>query len=121
MCKRFSAHVNTHERAGEHLANSLVDGMRRGNVIMAQHQCQRIPIEPRIPSRMGPKCFELRTEEQGTAALPEVQRLLTEPIAGEIQRALLAIPERECKHPSRAPQGGFHAPALHGFQQHFGV
>src|ERR1700683_5249574 len=72
--ERFPAHANTRERAGEHLVNSAVDGMRRGNVIMAQHQCQRISIERRTPSRMSAKRFELRTEEQGVAKLSEVQR-----------------------------------------------
>src|SRR5262249_35402066 len=49
------------------------------------------------------------------------QRLDTEPVAREHERARLAVPEPECKHPDGAFDCGLHSPESAGLEQHLGV
>ena len=82
--------------AGGQLENAAVDGERRRHHAKAQQLGQGSAINRIVEAGVGAQSREVRTKEQGPAAARAAQSpiegFLTEPIPGEVQLLLLAIP-----------------------------
>src|SRR5579871_4077240 len=90
-------------------------------VIVPQQQCQRVAVEAALPAGMLAQGAQFRREHQGAALLAEMQRLLTEAVACQIERALTPVPQGEGEHAACASQRGINAPELAALEQYLGI
>src|SRR5690606_28254297 len=119
--KRAGDGAHCDETSGRRLANALEDAVRRWYEIAAHEQRECVAIDLIRPGWMTPQRLELGPEQQRVPAHPEVQRLLAETIARQVEDAFLPVPQRESEHSTRALDSPVHAPAVDGGQQHLGV
>ncbi len=107
--------------AGRQLERVLVDAARLGYVLVAQEQGQGAGVEFGGEVWQRAKGFEFRAEGQPVACAAVVEGLFAHAVAGQVQDAVLAVPEGEGEHAGEPGQGWFHAPGLERGQHDLGV
>jgi hypothetical protein len=107
--------------AGRELAHSGVDRPRPRHVVEAKEVGHRARVEAEIDAREAAHRTHLGAEHHTARHVRVVQRLDPEPVAHQVQRVLLLVPEGEGEHAGEARQGGVQAPCVDGCQQHLGV
>ena len=94
----------------------VVGDVAEGEIIL-----DRLRIGRPAQQRMGEQALELRGEEQGAVGqLGIEERLHAEPVAGEEQRSVLGVVEREGEHAVEARQA-VRPPLPPGGEDHLGV
>ncbi len=95
-----------HGVPGRELGDALVDRPRRGHVLVAEVQGQRVTVDVAVELGMAAQRVERRSEHDVAGAQPAVeQRLLAEPVARQHELALASGPTRRrrtCRRPVRA-------------------
>src|SRR5712691_3224773 len=70
---------------------------------------------------MGMQRFQLGAKQHRPTRCGVIQRLLAEPIAGEVQSLRLAIPQREREHSVEALERPMQPPLRNGLEQNFRI
>jgi hypothetical protein len=99
--------------------------VRRGHVVETSEEGERLPVDLAPEGRVTGQRLQFGAEQEGgirPRALPAViKRLLAEAVAGEDQRFLLAVPQRQGEHADAVLQGLFDAPGLDRGEQGLGI
>jgi hypothetical protein len=89
---------------------TLPDRIRRRDVVVPEEEREGSPVHGAAPTWVSPHRLELGREHKCRLDPAEVQRLLADPITGEVQRALRTVPHRDREHPVKALERAPHAP-----------
>ncbi len=107
--------------AGANLLDALIDRARRRHVAHPQVVGEGVAVDLGAEGRVGGEGAQFRAEEEDAALRAAVERLDAEAVAREVERARLAVPERECEHPDEAFEAGLEPPRLEGSEHDLGV
>ena len=113
--------LHRQQGAGLQLAGQGVDGVRRRNPAQPHIQRHGVVVEAAIPGGMGGQRLQLGAEQQGSAHLGPIQRLLAEAVAPEGEAALSPVPQGEGEHAVERRHRLFHPPGRDRFQQDLGI
>jgi hypothetical protein len=108
-------------RGRRQLAHAAIDRPGRRDVAVAQVQRERLAIDLGPEPRMGAQRLQLRTEHERVARPAVIERLLAEPIAGEVHRSLARVPERKGEHADQPLERALDAPGGERGEHHLGV
>src|SRR5204863_8874335 len=75
------------------LMHALINRIRRRYVIVPHERGHRVTVDFRRPAGMGAQCLQFRAEQKKWPEFCPIQRLDTEPIADERERAIAAVPQ----------------------------
>ena len=96
--------------------------MRGRDVVQPQQQGQGVRVDLGAQPWVRAQGRQLAAEQHGAVLGPAVvQRFLADPVAGQPQHLLLAVPGGQREHAVAALQGFVHAPLGDRRQQHLGV
>jgi hypothetical protein len=107
--------------AGGKFEDSLVDGSWSGDIGMAEEEGEGGGIQGGVEVGMGAEGLEFGGEEEAATLPSVVERLFAVAITGEVEAALVAVPEGEGEHPVEAGEGLGNAPAFEGGEEDLGV
>ena len=102
------------------LVDALVDAVVLGDPVVHQGGDDGGRVDRRALPEQRPQALELRGEGHATVPRRPEQRLDAELVAGEGERAVALVVQREREHAPQAPQAR-RAPPPPGLQQHLGV
>src|SRR5438270_4054331 len=101
------------------LSDPTINGERCWNIIVPQQQRERVAIDLGPELRMLGEGLELRAKKETSAGCLAaiVERLFTQPVAGEGQPALFPVPQGEGEHAGRALERWTNPPCLDRSEQ----
>ena len=85
-------------RAGDQLRDLPIDRMSRRDVAMLEIKSHGLAIDLAVERLVGDQRFELRAEQQRLAVSPIIERLFAHSIAGQRQRLVVPVPNRDGEH-----------------------
>ena len=89
---------------------------------MAQEQGERVPVHVSLECRMRRERLQLGPEQEHAVLPAVIERFFAHPVAGETERPVLPVPEREGEHAGGARlQRLLQPPTLDGGQQRFRI
>ena len=109
------------QRARRKLEDAAIDREWRRHVTVLEEERDRVGVHTRPEGRVRPQRLELRPEQQRSARPAVIERLFASPIAHEVHRAALTVPECEREHAVEALHRGADLPLAHRRQQHLRV
>ena len=107
--------------SGPEFARVRVDGVRRGDVGVAEEQGQGVAIHAPVEPGVGRQGLEFRTEDEIAPGPAVVQRLDPQAVAHQPQGPLPAVPEGQGEHARAALNGRARTPLDAGRQKGLGV
>ena len=112
---------NRHKMARHQFADTRIDTVWRGDVVVTHHQRQGITVETGIKARHRAQRLKFRGKRKGITNMPPIQGLFTHAITRQRQGARFAIPQGERIHAHQRLQRGFQAPCRNDGQQRFSI
>ena len=110
---------------GAQLGDALIDRPVLAHVAVAQKLGDGVGVDPAGEAGMRGQGLQFRAEQENPvrpAALPAViERLFPQPVAGQRQGAVLAIPQRDGEHPHRPFERRHDAPGVEPGQKRLGI
>ena len=109
------------QRPRRKLEDAAIDREWRRHITVLEEERDRVGVHTRPEGRVRPQRLELRPEQQRSARPAVIERLFASPIAHEVHRAALTVPECEREHAVEALHRGADLPLAHRRQQHLRV